>query len=345
MPSIPGTKPTSGPTLASNAPRVRITAGVGTVNQKTWNVRRPVTLIGSGPNCHILLPGAVVAKAHCAIINNGTHVLLKDLCTSSGTRCGGQPIDLHSLNDGDVVEIGDFRIQVAIQSSSLHNEQTASGIRLDEAASLPPVGICLHPAGNEPPVVVQSPVCLIGRRDECDLALTDSQVSLAHAILFWFNGRAGVADLGSRTGTWINGEQQSLACLQAGDVLRVGPYEATIGGGESESGAAPDRPDAIAQAEAALRAQEARLEEREAACERKLLYLNELEKSLKRREEQINDLARRLRESVAPANAAQPFAQVVPLKELITPDSVPVDPSPATDAIDRAWRILRRGNA
>ncbi len=345
MPSIPGTKPTSGPTLPSNAPRVRITAGVGTVNQKTWNVRRPVTLIGSGPNCHILLPGAAVAKAHCAIINNGMQVLLKDLCTPSGTRCRGQRIDLHSLNDGDVVEIGDFRIQVAIQSSSLHNEQTASGIRLDDPASSRAVGIRLHPAGNEPPVVLQSPVFLVGRRDECDLALTDSQISLAHAVFFWFNGCAAVADLGSRTGTWINGEQQSLAYLKVGDVLRVGSYEATIGGGESDSDTASEHSDALAQAEADLHAREASLAEREAACERKLLYLNELEKSLKRREEQINALARRLRESTAPANAGQPFTQVVPMKELITPDSLPADPSPALDAIDRAWRIIHRGNA
>jgi pSer/pThr/pTyr-binding forkhead associated (FHA) protein len=324
---------------------VRITAGVGTVNQKTWNIRRPVTLIGSGPNCQIVLPGAAVAKAHCAIINNGVHVLLKDLCTPSGTCCGGRPVDLHDLRDGDVVEIGDFRIQVAIQCINSHADQTASGIRFDEAGSLPSVGIWLHPAGNEPPAHLQSPVCLIGRREECDLAVADPQVSLAHAILFWFDGRAVVADLGSRTGTWINGQRQALAFLEAGDLVRVGSYEATIQTGESNSNTAPERPDTMAQLEATLRAQEASLAEREAACERKLLYLNEMEKALNRRQEQLNDLARRLRAATAPANTCQPFAQVVPLKEVITPDQEPVESSSAMDAIDRAWRLIRRGNA
>jgi pSer/pThr/pTyr-binding forkhead associated (FHA) protein len=324
---------------------VRITAGVGTVNQKTWNVRRPVTLIGSGQNCHILLPGAAVAKAHCAIINNGTHVLLKDLCTPGGTRCGGTSVDLHGLKDGDVVEIGDFRIQVAIQSACLRSDQTASGIRLDETGSVPPIGLSLHPSGHEPRGVLRSPVYVVGRREECDLTLADPQVSLAHALFFCLDGRAVVSDLGSRTGTRINGERQSLAYLKPGDVLQIGPCEVAIGDGESESAAASKRPSALVQAEAALRSREARLAEREAALERKLLYLNELEKSLQRREEQINELARRVRESLVPAGAAQPFAQVVPMQEFISPDAGPTAPSPAADALDRAWRIIRRGNA
>ncbi len=30
-------------TLPDNAPRIRITAGVGTASQKSWHLRRPVT--------------------------------------------------------------------------------------------------------------------------------------------------------------------------------------------------------------------------------------------------------------------------------------------------------------
>jgi pSer/pThr/pTyr-binding forkhead associated (FHA) protein len=350
MPSIPAIKATSSPTLPSNAPRVRITAGVGTVNQKTWNLRRPVTVIGSGPQCHILLPGSAVEKAHCALLHNGAQVLLKDLCTPGGTRCRGEAIDLRVLQDGDVVEIGDFRVQIAIRSADLRKEDTVAGIRLDDPETLAPAGIRLRGAGIEGTFRADGPVCLAGRRAGTDLTLDHPEVSLAHALFFSFEGRPAVADLGSRTGTWVNGERQPVSYLRPGDVLRIGPCETTVGGGRGVPSIAMGRPEAMADAEADLAAREQRLSEREAALDRKLLYLSELEKSLKRREEKIQELACRAREIQTPlppppAEPGPPFAPIIPTQGMVIHEPAPADASPATDAIDRAWRIIHRGNA
>ncbi len=41
--------------LPSTAPLVRITAGFGSAGQKTWNLRRPVTLLGARRPAHIVL--------------------------------------------------------------------------------------------------------------------------------------------------------------------------------------------------------------------------------------------------------------------------------------------------
>ncbi len=80
--------------LPSEAPRVRITAGVGSAAQKTWNIRRPVTLIGSKRPAHIVLHDRDISPAHCVIINTGVDVLLKDLYTHSGTLCDDSRVDL-----------------------------------------------------------------------------------------------------------------------------------------------------------------------------------------------------------------------------------------------------------
>ncbi|MBI4718161.1 MAG: hypothetical protein HY763_10180 [Planctomycetes bacterium] len=55
--------------LPATAPFVRITAGVGSASQKTWNIRRPVTLIGSTRPAHIVLHDRDVSNAHCVIVN------------------------------------------------------------------------------------------------------------------------------------------------------------------------------------------------------------------------------------------------------------------------------------
>ena len=103
-------------TLPEGAPRVRITAGLGTASQKSWYLRRPVTLIGSRRRAFIVLHGEAVAKAHCVIVNTGSVVLLKDLHTEAGTLCNSKGVDLIVLRDGDLVQIGSTLIQVAIQT-------------------------------------------------------------------------------------------------------------------------------------------------------------------------------------------------------------------------------------
>ncbi len=74
-------------TLPSSAPLVRITAGIGSAGQKTWNLRRTVTLIGSHRPAHIVLHDRDVSGAHCVIVNTGTDILLKDLRSREGTFC------------------------------------------------------------------------------------------------------------------------------------------------------------------------------------------------------------------------------------------------------------------
>ena len=113
--------------LPDDAPRVRVTAGPGSAVQKTWNLRRPCTLIGSRRPAHILLHGRDMSAAHCVIVNTGREVLLKDLHTSAGTLCNTVRIGLTVLSDGDVITLGDTKIQVAIKSPQLDSDDSGCG--------------------------------------------------------------------------------------------------------------------------------------------------------------------------------------------------------------------------
>jgi hypothetical protein len=66
---------------------------------------------------------------------------------------------------------------------------------------------------------------LVGRSPQCELVLHDGWVSGEHAMLRWLHGAWTVRDLGSRNGTWVQGERLHAGherTLQPGDQLAFG---------------------------------------------------------------------------------------------------------------------------
>ncbi|MGD8878263.1 MAG: FHA domain-containing protein, partial [Syntrophobacterales bacterium] len=63
---------------------------------------------------------------------------------------------------------------------------------------------------------------IIGRHSTNDIPLPDRTVSKRHAVLGRVRGQAVVKDLGSRNGTFVNGEKVEKAILSCGDRIKVG---------------------------------------------------------------------------------------------------------------------------
>lgn len=79
---------------------------------------------------------------------------------------------------------------------------------------------------------------VIGRGRGCDVRVTRSSVSRAHACFSVREGRYVVRDLGSRTGTWVNGVRiEGDVPLHDADELRFGQLQARVLG----PGLLPDR--------------------------------------------------------------------------------------------------------
>lgn len=62
----------------------------------------------------------------------------------------------------------------------------------------------------------------IGRTKDSDIYLADRHVSRRHAVIYWGGRHAYVEDLGSRNGTFVNGERVNKSVLISGDILRIG---------------------------------------------------------------------------------------------------------------------------
>jgi hypothetical protein len=72
-------------------------------------------------------------------------------------------------------------------------------------------------------VTPQAPTVTVGRARECDVVVGEQTVSGVHAELRHRAGRWFVRDLGSASGTWLNGRRlRREAPVVRGDVLRLG---------------------------------------------------------------------------------------------------------------------------
>lgn len=218
-------KPENAPAieLPSTAPQVRITAGVGSAAQKTWNLRRPLTLIGSRRPAHIVLHDRDISHAHCAIINSGRDVLLNDLHTSSGTLCNSERIGLTLLTDGDVITVGAYKIQVAIRIPEDPNEDSGCGLAFNDPTRFrTPVSISLLHTDQR--WNLEEAAALIGRHPDAKILLDNKDVSRRHALVFRYQNAPAVFDLGGCGGVWVNGKQCSTTPLADADRITVGPF-------------------------------------------------------------------------------------------------------------------------
>jgi len=65
----------------------------------------------------------------------------------------------------------------------------------------------------------------IGREHDNNIELKDPEVARYHARILYEGGRFHIEDLGSSSGTWVNGEGQKRRPLSEGDVIRIGETE------------------------------------------------------------------------------------------------------------------------
>lgn len=75
-------------------------------------------------------------------------------------------------------------------------------------------------------ISINRPKFMIGRADDCQLKSKNELISRYHCVLLTEEGYAGVRDLGSRNGVFVNGEKIDQETeLRNGDRLTIGPLE------------------------------------------------------------------------------------------------------------------------
>ena len=68
-------------------------------------------IIGRRPTCDIQINDQGASKEHAVILTVGNDQIIEDLKSTNGTQVNGEKTDRHILQNGDVIEIGRYKIK------------------------------------------------------------------------------------------------------------------------------------------------------------------------------------------------------------------------------------------
>jgi predicted component of type VI protein secretion system len=75
-----------------------------------------------------------------------------------------------------------------------------------------------------PSLLLDKPILLVGRHEECDIQLNSRKISRKHCVIAQVGDKLVVRDLGSTNGVRVNGARVDDGILRTGDELTIGNY-------------------------------------------------------------------------------------------------------------------------
>jgi pSer/pThr/pTyr-binding forkhead associated (FHA) protein len=171
---------------------------------------RPFTLVGSRNRAHLHLLSSTVSRNHACIIVTDNGLYIRDLASRSGVIVNGRRVKEADLRDGDTIQIGSFKFKFG---------DPAGPVRFPLTPKAAAAVLDIEGGGQ---THVDGRTLLIGRRPTADIPVNDASISNTHALIFEVNGQRFVRDLGSRTGTLVNGKPVHHQLLEFGDEIKIG---------------------------------------------------------------------------------------------------------------------------
>jgi pSer/pThr/pTyr-binding forkhead associated (FHA) protein len=194
-------------------------------------------VVGRGSGADVRLPHRAVSAIHATLRAHGQGHAIVDEDSTNGTRVNGTRITpgrLKPLRDGDAIDIGGFRLDVAQRAvaEATSADRTAALARQlvremlegeGEEPTPPRVSVLNGPEQGEILYIPAPPVrLLVGRGDGCELVLSDGDASREHVELLRDLDGVLVRDLGSKNGLEVNGRRLTERRLRDRDELVVG---------------------------------------------------------------------------------------------------------------------------
>ncbi|MGZ3692768.1 MAG: FHA domain-containing protein [Bdellovibrionota bacterium] len=95
----------------------------GTANVAVFLMENELAVFGRGSNCDVVLTEKKASRKHVEIRKQGLSFLLKDLNSANGTLVNGNPIKETELVSGDVIQIGEAKIQFSVENKDYFARQ------------------------------------------------------------------------------------------------------------------------------------------------------------------------------------------------------------------------------
>jgi len=189
-----------------------------------------------------------VSRNHVSVQRRGDLVEIADLGSANGTFVNGTRVRAPAeMQDSDVLRIGEIQLKLAspagMNRTVLGGTITTADVMYLTIVSPEAFGGRQFPLSGD--------YLVVGRDPASDIQLNDPHVSRKHAALRRQGDAVFVEDLGSYSGTFVNGQPVAGACeLKPGDIVAFAGVNARF----DKVGEARARPVAAAAAVAAVAA-------------------------------------------------------------------------------------------
>jgi pSer/pThr/pTyr-binding forkhead associated (FHA) protein len=194
-------------------------------NETLVHLVRDEYTIGRSEENAVRLTERNVSRKHAriALAQSGWH--LYDLTSYNGCYVNGARVaDTQNLAHGDLIQLGDYRLTVeddALVASRDNGVLTLPG-RSGKNMQADRLVLLAGPGQGQEFVLAGQRV-VIGRGEECEVAVNHPSVSRVHAEIRPIgDGRYEVVDLGSANGVRVNGVELPNSILDARDVIELG---------------------------------------------------------------------------------------------------------------------------
>jgi pSer/pThr/pTyr-binding forkhead associated (FHA) protein len=178
--------------------------------------------VGRAEDSTIRLTERNISRVHARIFREGDDDWqIEDKGSYTGSFVNGERVHgRRALKHGDTIQLGDYRLELMDEE-----QQAVEAKALDQAVSaaqLPDRLVVVQGpnVGSVYPLVEHK--LLIGRGEECQIALDDASVSRVHVEVLRTEHGLMILDQGSSNGLRINGADLPSAMLRSGDVVELG---------------------------------------------------------------------------------------------------------------------------
>lgn len=177
--------------------------------------------IGRAEESTIRLTERNISRSHARLYRENGSWILEDKGSFTGSFINGERVTgARALKHGDTIQLGDYRLDLSDEEAE--QAQEAPKPEPSPAVALPDRFVVVQgpEVGAVYPLTEQK--LLVGRGEECQIALDDASVSRIHLEVIRTEHGLMVLDQGSSNGLRINGTDLPSAMLRSGDLLELG---------------------------------------------------------------------------------------------------------------------------
>lgn len=183
--------------------------------------------IGRAEGNSVRLTERNVSRQHALVERSKRGIKIQDLGSDNGIFVNGVRLssEPHDLEHGDLVQVGDYRIDVIDEDRSTQEQAhrpLAGSVSPPSSRLSDRLVVLIGPnQGDEFPLEMDRH--LIGRGEECDFPLDHASVSRVHAEVRRIDAdHFEIIDKGSANGLRVNSREMPRAVLDGRDVIEIG---------------------------------------------------------------------------------------------------------------------------